>query len=209
MRIEKRNDMKQEKVVTEFVYRYFFRKVFKNVEVCNDWERQQRGIDIIADGIRTDLKAQSSPRYINNPTKTFILELSFLNSLREEYIGWFLDSKMQTDAYAFIWIPNADCIGGRIPGIALIKEVEIMLVDKHKMKEYINSEYSDESLLEISKYMRQHGERRLSSKLNGLHFSHTPTLFEQPSNIVAQKEFLKQFAIKHCMVTPTTITDIT
>lgn len=206
---QKRSDMRQERIVNEFATKYFFNKVFTKVETVQDRERQSKGIDLIADGIRIDVKAQSSPRYINNPTKTFILELSFLNSNLEEMQGWFIDKSLLTDMYAFIWIPKADAIGGRMPGIDFIKEMEIMLIDKHKVKHYINQIYPDATLMEMSQYMRQKGERRLSSSVDGIHFSHTPTLFEKPSNIVAQKEFLKQFAIKHCMVTSKTITDIT
>jgi hypothetical protein len=183
--------------------------VFNNVEIVNDRARQIKGIDLIADGKKIDVKAQSSTKYINNPTKTYILELSFLGDDGAEIPGWFINNQILTDVYAFLWIPKAEAIGGRIPEVSCIHEVELMLVDKHKLKAFINETYDDKALMEIGCWMREKGERRLSSSIDGIHFSHTPTLWEKPSNIVGQKEFYKQFAIRHCIVTPKEIIDIT
>ena len=70
-------DMPQERIVDNFLTTFFYNKCFYSVESVNDYRRQVKGVDIIADGMYIDNKAQSSPRYVNNPKETFILELSF------------------------------------------------------------------------------------------------------------------------------------
>lgn len=209
MREQRVLDINQEKIVNTFVIKYFFNKVFTQVEEIKDKKRQCDGIDVIVDNVNVDIKAQSSKNYINNPRPTFILELSCLNRQKEEMLGWFINPEVKTDLYAFVWIPKAFVHNGVIPSIDSIEEIEIMLVDKHKLKSYINAFYTDDSLLELSTYMRSRCEPRLSSKVPNTHFTHSSSLWELPTNLVVKKEVLKQFAIKHCSVTRTTIVDIT
>lgn len=202
------NDHQQEIVINQFLLKYFFNKVFHKVEVINDFERQVQGIDLIADGHIIDIKAQSSSTYLNNPRPTFILELSFLSRKKEETIGWFLNPSVKTTVYAFVWIPKTKCIDGAIPDPESIEEVEILLVDKIKVKETINQWRTDDELLGVSRWLRVKGVTRRECTLDGVHLSYSPGLFEKPSNLVAQKWFLKNFSLGHYIVTKTSIKKI-
>jgi hypothetical protein len=203
------NDHKQEGVINQFLLKNFFKKMYQDVEVVYDTQRQLQGIDIVADGNLIDIKAQSSARYLNNPTNTFILELSFLSSNKEETVGWFLKPDIQTTAYAFVWIHKTKEVNGMILNPNDIEEVEILLVDKKTLKQKINQWRTDDELLGVSRWMRQTATRSKECTLDGIKkLSHTPELFEKPSNLVVQKWFLQQFSLGHYIVTKTSIQKI-
>lgn len=202
-------DNKQERIVNKFLELFYYNKHYGSVEMVEDKERQTSGIDVIADGMLIDNKAQSGVKYINNPTDTYILELSFLNKYQEETVGWFLDTKSKTTHYLFVWIHDA-IVGedNRIIPYRGINKVEVMLVDKSKLREMIGKVYSDYSLISIARKMRDLERPHQYTYMNGIKFSHTPTLDEKPCNLVLSKDKLLECAVEHCFVTPDEIIHI-
>ena len=195
------NDLKREKIVTQFLQKYFFSRVYEHFETVEDRQRQLQGIDVIADGHLIDIKSQSSDKYINNPTSSFILELSFLRQEGDECIGWFLNNELLTEQYAFVWIHKAQLNCGQLKSSEDIYKAEIMLVDKQPLKYTINCWRSDTELFNKAHEMRLSATRRCDCSLDGVHISHTHHLDERPTNIVAQKTFLKKFSVGHYIVT--------
>lgn len=204
------DDTRQEKVVVNFIKKFFFDlSCCDDLQVVDDRELQVAGVDIIANGLNIDLKAQASPAYINKPTDTFILELSFLASNGNLHCGWFLNEKYITDRIAFIWIHNAKVNAkGMIANENDIEKLELMFVDKHQLKAHINKVYSDEDLLSIAKFLMNSGYTKKDSKINGTWFRHTNHLWEKPTNLVCKKWFLKQFSTGHYMITKNSIEEI-
>ena len=189
-------DTKQEHIVNKFLETEFFAKLGKPYEMVYDFDRQIKGIDVVVGGKNIDIKAQSSPRYINNPTDTYILELQFLNKYGKEMDGWFLNDDLETDFYAFVWIPVATTnVDGSLTSPYDIKETYLMVVDKNRMKDYILSRHPKESLKEMCRKARKRDERVSYYIDDGLKFSFSPKLAEKPCNIVASRGFLKKFAV--------------
>lgn len=174
--------------------------------LVDDVDLQVAGVDVQQENkkgetVNIDIKAQSSAKYINNPRPTFVLELSFLNKYEEPFVGWFLNPDLITDYYTFVWIHDADVDeNGRIRTKDDIHKVEVMTVAKERLKAYVMARLNGDDLDSIINYMRDTEEthRRI---VRGLHFSHTPTLYEKPVNLVAHKDVLKKFAVVHRMVT--------
>jgi hypothetical protein len=82
-------------------------------------------------------------------------------------------------------------------------------VDKKTLKQKINQWRTDDELLGVSRWMRQTATRSKECTLDGIKkLSHTPELFEKPSNLVVQKWFLQQFSLGHYIVTKTSIQKI-
>ncbi len=205
---DRRADIGQERIVGKYLKKYFYDRVFDDVEVVFDTERQLSGIDVVADGMLIDNKAQSSPKYVNHPRDTFILELSILNKDGEVIPGWFIDTKSRTTHYLFVWIGNAlvDDSNRILP--RGINEVEVMLVSKSEIMEKIISKYPISRLLNIANRMREFEMKHYNANIIGCKFSHSPQLKEKPVNIVTRKDFLKQCATLHCRVTPEGIVHI-
>lgn len=201
--------MNQEKLVNAFIMRYFFNKRYKKVEYINDIHRQLLGIDVIADGINIDLKAQSSERYLNNPTDTFAVELSFISASNEETVGWFLDKRLKTELYGFIWIPEATTTNGMLTTVDSIQKMEVMLVNKRLLKQYINGYMTDDELYRKSVQMRVDGRWKMDCGIDGVHMSHSTRFRELPTNLVIKKQVLKKCSVGHYMVTKDNIEEIT
>lgn len=195
------SDTNQESIITQFLENGFFSLYGKPYEIVRDKERQVKGIDVVFNGKNVDIKAQSSKRYINNPTDTFSMELSCLNRNGEEMVGWFLNEELLTDLYAFVWVINATVNEqGGISSCNDIHKAELMFVNKILLQDYIATKYDAEALLQESDRARVEGERISEYIMDGVKFSHTPTLFEKPCNLVIKKSVLKKFSCGHFYV---------
>ena len=211
MKTNRKFDSAQEQIVNYFAHKYFFSKIDKNSQMVDDVTLQLNGVDELCCGKNVDLKAQSSKRYINSPTDTFILEISFIDRGGNPAIGWFLKDGLVTDEYAFIWIPKASVNEfGAIASSEDISEMEIMLVDKHKLHDYILSIESKDCLIESSDMMRSTATtwKEISNHTPGIHLSHNTILAEKPVVLVVKKWLLKKFATKHCIVKKDCIIDL-
>ena len=196
-------DSNQEKIINQFTYTFFLKKEYKDVEMVYDVDKQICGIDAICDGLNIDIKAQAS--YINNPRPTFILELSFLDKYGNLKKGWFLNDKLSTTHYCFIWIPSAK--SNILKSIDDINRLEIMVVDKERLKDYIFNKYGERNIYKTLDEMITNGVRYTFLD-GGVKYCQTTTLFEKPVTLVVPKYILKKFSTKHCIVTKEKIINI-
>lgn len=198
----RKNDTKQEKVLNDYLFKNYFKPLNPTSQLVFDKDLQIAGVDVeitTKNGVKKyiDIKAQSSKKYVNNPKPTYILELSSLNRHGDDFVGWFLNEELITDYYTFVWIPKAK-VNEKLEIVSPddIEEVEVMTVNKSALKKYILSILGDRNIQDIVAQMRKNELTRLPLT-NGIHFSHTPTLFEKPVNLVVKKHILKKFAINH------------
>ena len=201
-------DSKQENIVNAFIDKYFFKKIFKNSSIINDRELQVNGVDIIADGKNYDLKAQSSPRYLNNPTDTFIVEISFLNKVGNRVDGWFLKDTI-TDDYVFIWLPKVN-VGddGYIHSVEDIEEAEIIIADKESLYDAVIKTLGDKSFWDIEDELislNEHATARPFRYINDIKYVMSTQLYEMPICAVLPKSFIKKCAVGHYHVTKQSI----
>lgn len=210
---DRKNDDTQEGIINRFLQPYYFERLFQNVSFVTDEEMQCKGVDFTADGAKPnmliDVKAQSSAKYINNPTPTFCLEVSTFNRTgTREMVGWFCNERNITEYYTYVWMNEASVDErNRIPAPENIKRVEVMTVDAKALKEFINSKLKKhhfENLQAVVHAMRDNETTRIDI-CHGVHFSYSPHLVEKPVNIIVHKSVLRQFIIPgtagHCMVT--------
>ncbi len=206
-------DKKSEEAINAFLARFFYPKLFKKVKFETERSRQIAGVDVEADGLLIDNKAMSSPRFINHPAGTFILELLVHSEEHGEYLGWFINPNIITTHYLFIWIPEAT-VGpsGYIFDSREIQKIEVMLVDRAKLHQEINANCTDERLLQVAHDMVAKNSRDREISEFGYykcpHFVYSNQLNEKPVNLVTPKAWLKRAAVKHCFVTAKEIIDI-
>ena len=211
----RKNDEKQEKIINSYLLEKYFHKISPNAELVFNTDLQVAGADVsveLSDGRTTyfDIKAQSSAKYINDPRPTFCLEVSSLNRYGEEFDGWFINDELITDYYTFVWVHDARVNSqNRIASPDDIYKLEVMTVSKKKLKKYILSQLGKTDIGKVVKGMRENGKRRLDI-VDGIHFSHSPQLYEKPVNIIVRKSVLKKFALKkfgHCYIFPDRISE--
>lgn len=204
-------DSKQEHIVNAFIDKYFFKKMFNTSSIIDDVTLQVNGVDIIADGKNYDLKAQSSPRYLNSPTNTFIVEISFLNKLGNRVDGWFLKDTI-TDSYVFIWLPKVH-VGndGYIHSVEDIKEAEIMIADKESLYDAVVETLEDKSFCDIEDELislNEHATARPFTYINDIKYVMSTQLYEMPICAVLPKSFIEKCATGHYRVTKQNISTI-
>lgn len=211
MTTERRCDIVQENLIGTFLHKYLYTRLSDKAELVKDKERQTKGIDEVCLGMLIDNKAQSSPAYIGNPAPTFILELLFKNKLFEETTGWFLDPDLFTTHYAFVWVNSAYVDHrGRIVDLDDIDELEVMIVNKDKLKKAITNDFSVEYLYKTAREMWDNGASK--HYFGGVHnYSMTCThrLDECPVTLVTKKGFLKRFSTHHYLVHKENIISLT
>lgn len=187
-------DEKKESFVNRVLLSTFFLKIDPKAKLIYDVHRQCAGTDAEFLGQNVDIKAQTS--YINHPTNTFALEISTNNRSGCEMVGWFLNPTLETDAYAFVWIPNATMNGNEIK---YINEMEVMVVDKKRLMDYVNTFHANDELMQIADEMRTMHSARYPIT-NGMHLTLSESLAETPVNLVVNKSILKRFATYHRIV---------
>ena len=199
-------DSKQEKIINNFANRYFFSRVFNNSSLNDLRSTQLVGIDVIADGVNYDLKAQASPRYLNNPRDTFIVEISFIDKDGDRVDGWFINKEIITDTYGFIWIPQTK-VGedGYIKSVDDIDKIEIMLIDRKSLHDGITIILGNTSFMDVENELLDReaydNAVRPCTYKKGIKFVLSNDLAEAPICAVLKKDFLKKYAKGHYMVT--------
>lgn len=197
-------DLEQEHIINHILkdiffndYDFFYGTKSHFISFETSHNLQFKGVDVVTISgnsyISTDIKAQTK-HYINNPTNTFCLELSYLkNNIQKK--GWFLDETKVTDYYLFVWITHASPVyKNNIPFIenkSDIKEMHLMYVKREDIKEYLRKMgLTEEKLFKINDYMRKTNTRTLNEGKNGLiKFTKTPrnSFIEEPVNIILTK----------------------
>lgn len=213
----RQSDQKQEHIITRFLNEKLYKMIYDDPEVVtadtvadvggellDGKTLQKNGVDIILHmpqgDVYHDIKAQSSPKYINNPRPTYAMELLTDIITRDgENIGtvdgWFTHNDL-TDYYALVWIDEAKVNErGRIEKPEDIYVVEVAFVDKAALKQYLFAELliNDDYLLREAKEMRDRNipKRHYS---DGMTASYSAQLAERPVSLVISRDLLERFA---------------
>lgn len=216
MSTRRQRDLKTERAIDEYLLSNFYRRMFKTQSNAIDADTVQlKGVDCVVGRMLIDNKAMSSPKYINNPKDTYSLELlAYSSRQRRDYVGWFLDPELDTTHYLFVWVHDADVEPDEhITSRYQIRRLEVMLVNRADLHAYISQKCSDEKLLAYCQQIRESGRRYMY--LQEFADEEEPPFLcasgqfrESPCNLIVPKAILKQFASRHCWVTPKEFTNI-
>lgn len=186
-----KNDHSLEGMLGRFVFDNFWKRLGATQRVA-DKELQIRGVDVQVGEWNVDEKV----KYYESKTKGFMenllqypsFELSFVNQVGNEQMGWFIDPDSLTTHYAFIQ-PFS-----RQPNPKLFKmddliKVNLLLVKKSEMDFAKDMDIYEDSLRLREDYAYS-GERRLK-------YPHKPFWLtysdfnEKPVNLVVPRDILK------------------
>lgn len=199
---------KQERLVTEFLSKYMYGKIYPEHMVVTDRELQGQGVDVAlptANGPEYhDVKVQASKLYINKPQPTFNMELLF-NDSQGEQVGWFLRNDFLTHVYILCWIPRAKVNSyGYIAEMEDIEEVEVMFIDKQELKDFCNTYFYDEAMYQQARKMRAKGDTRVFPN-DAMYFVYSPALNDKPVYLVLKRWVLERCSYQHLKVTKTDV----
>ncbi len=203
-------DMAAEREVALFLDKHLYSQpLFTKAERTDDIQTQMEGSDIIVSipslGIENAVVDEKAPiHYINKNLRTFVLEISFLNSGLNYSEGWFINDLLKTEYYLMQWI-KADVDKWWQVKAKNITEIECVLVSKAKLKKYFEGEgYDKERLLDIAKEMRAKDitTKEVPGKPYYFYYSNGKKLAEKPVNIVFQRNEYIRLGEFHYFIKP-------
>lgn len=191
----RREDEKCADIVSKFLEKYFYCDV-ESYERIEDRERQLKGIDVIFiwGGKQYVCDEKAAIRYVNKGLQTFAFELSFLGKGDRLIDGWLISEGKLNNSFLCIWIDKADY--DILEDIDDIKEMEIALIDKQKLIDYLKSLGWDIKKLHIKadRMRKDVKEPQGDIEMNGCKFVCSRKLAEKPVNVLVSREKLKEIA---------------
>ena len=186
-------DERASDLVSQFLDKNFYSS-------CSDVERiytkkeQVKGVDIkfTFNGKRYICDEKAAIRYVNQNLKTFALELSFIDRNGDEHDGWLIDEEKINNSFMFIWLDKAD--KDTIHSIDDIKELELMIVSRDKIIEYLNGlGWTINKLKKKCIRLRTKSNEIFGSiDRDGLKFAYSDRLVEKPINVLLNREIYRK-----------------
>lgn len=195
---------KQKRVITEFLSKYMYGKIYPEHEVITDKSLQSKAVDVALPTVNGpeyhDIRVQASKLYINKPQPTFNMEL-LVNYNENEQVGWFLRNDLLSHVYVLCWVPKAKVNSyGYIAEAEDIEELEVMFLDKQELKDFVNTYFYDEAMYQQARKMRAKGDTRVFPN-DAMYFVYSPALNTKPVYLVLKRWALERCAYQHLKVT--------
>lgn len=201
---ERLSDEHKESVIAQFLDLHLYPKL-KSVKTQRIIEKtlQVQGVDITMlckDILKyIDEKAATDNKYLDGSLQRFCVEITTLNRKGELMEGWFANMTLLTTHYLFVWIREVK--DGKLTCVDDIKKIEVCLVPKSKIYEYvIKKGWTRERLLEKAHNIRYNGDREFFE--DGLKFYFAEHKDEKPIGATIPINVHKRLADFHYTVTP-------
>lgn len=192
----RQSDVSGEKEVGLYLDEKFYKIYTNDFKRITDFESQVNGIDttFVFNNKKIICDEKVALNYINRPLNTFAMELMFKNRIGECNVGWFIDKDKITTYYLLCYITKCDV--DKFPKKCDIKEMEIILVSRNSLLEFLNrSGLGYDELL--NKALNIYNG---NIYLNGYKFSKSEKFVESPVNILISKDILIENSLKHILI---------
>lgn len=193
----RQEDEKNADIVSTFLDQKFYNQTSNFRRVYNKKEQCQ-GIDVTFTYNNEEYicDEKAAIRYINQNLQTFSMELSFYNRHGDLNVGWLLNKENINNSYLFVWIDKAK--KDLLTSTDDIQQIQIALVKKEKIKEYLKSlGWSEERLILKSERIRNNPSEYLGNiRYDGIKFSYSKHLVEKPVNILISRDILVKISDK-------------
>lgn len=165
-----------------------------------DAAQQQAGSDLVVDidGMKLTCDEKAAVKYIGKQLPTFSLELGFMDNSyhQQHHIGWLIDPKHTNDLFSFVWLPQATRPDIQSPSDII--QCDIALVRKLDIMNYLESLGWTANALAKKEWCIRTGQGKTelgNLRENGLKFTISRFLHEQPVNVILMKETYMKMAI--------------
>lgn len=181
-------------IISSFLDKNFYSTIeYSSFERIYDKTRQVEGFDVIIKDLNENIYGideKAAIRYVNKNLQTFSMELSFINRGGKINDGWLFDENKKNNYFLFVWIDKAD--NDIIVSETDIKEIEVALVSKNKIIEYLESiGWNKINLYKKAEKIRlSDNEYKGNLNRDGCKFVCSRHLVEQPVNILISRKKL-------------------
>ena len=192
-----------EREISEFLDEnlYTDSTIFKEFIRTDNLDDQLLGSDVIISTWDGNLNyaivdEKVAARYANKKLNTFALELSFINRLGNENVGWFIDETKKTEYYLCGWITNSTIQYnkdlGRYETETITKDnicsMDWCLVSREKIFEHLAERgWSIDRIKRQCEKIRKNGMVRTNQYIQGVSFRYSDKLAEKPINLLMKK----------------------
>src|SRR5699024_813691 len=213
-----RKDSNNEKMISEWLDKYFYPKVDRfengrfsfvsrraNQFITDEEKIQKHGIDIVYKTqaeklLYADEKAQLD--YLNNNLPTFAFEIKFKNRNNGFSDGWFIREDLKTTHYLLVY-PNSTLVedAQQLQNFEEITSVELLLIEKDKLWHELKSRnVTKENLVREGDeliYKEKVGKEQIkdsSSKDMYLYRTSPSVKMEEPINVIVKRKVLEKIS---------------
>ena len=149
-------DEKDEKIVAQYLDKYFYPNWTMTSTRCTDKEMQCEGLDITvvsSKGETITIDEKAATRWIGRSLSTFSHEISSIDTAGREYDGWLLDFTSKSEYLLEVWIDNAK--DTKLNNYTDITDATIALVPKKNIWNYLKkNQISSRELKAVAEEMR-------------------------------------------------------
>lgn len=149
-------DEKDEKIVAQYLDKYFYPNWTMTSTRCTDKEMQCEGLDITvvnSKGETITIDEKAATRWIGRNLPTFSHEISSIDTAGREYDGWLLNFNSASDYLLEVWIDDAK--DTKLNDYTDITDATIALVPKKNIWNYLRkNQISSRELKAVAEEMR-------------------------------------------------------
>lgn len=203
------SDLQGEKILGEFLQKFFYSKLnienfFRNTpDKYNFLDNQYLGIDVTFKFSNCEyIVDEKATLHYPNGLPTFAFEIKYRKN-GEWKTGWLYDTNKKTEYYLLAW-PRRKNKDLNYLIIDDIKTVEVMLIKRSDLLNYLNTSYGlNKNIVEKKANkiitLNNFGKSPITH-FSDIYFFYTKNLAETPINIIIKKNILKKIATFHFLI---------
>lgn len=190
------SDERKAEIVNKFLEKHFYSKYTTDYRYYTDKETQIKGIDttFVYNGKKYVCDEKAAVHYCNVDLNTYAFEVCSLNRADNIQMGWLLDESKQNDSFMLVWMKRTD--SDELKDISEIREIDMMLVQRSRLREYLDSIGWDREHL-IGQAMKMWNDCNVTKYFcpdTKSEMRMTVKLPEKPVNIRILKDEISKFA---------------
>lgn len=192
-RTRRSRDEKDEKIVGDFLDRYFYPTFCTTITRNTDKDTQINGLDVTVDGINGieyTIDEKAATRWIGRNLQTFAHEISCVNVNGKTYNGWLLDFNSSSDYLVEVWVDNVNSTDGYLHDYTNITDATVAMIKKDDLYRWLKTNHiKSTELLELGEILRERGD--FSQMYKGFKvICQQPPIQERAANILIPRSTL-------------------
>ena len=212
----RKQDELQEKVIGNFLDKYYYSTFTTSITRNTDKETQIHGLDLTVTSTNNKtytIDEKAAVKWANKTLNTFAFEVNSLDKNGDIYDGWFMtkSSEALNDYWLLVWVDSATTTDFK--SMDDVQQVTVTLLNKQDVYDWMHKNHiNGKELKETAKNLRQNfnlDNYYTNTKIHGLKVTIQPKVSEHAINILLPKQALvNEVATYSAVVTKNGVTPI-